>query len=476
MKKTLVSVLTTALAVGVASTTFAASNPFSDVPADHWSYDAVTQLAQDGVINGYGDGTFRGDKNITRYEMAQMVAKAMAKSDVSAKDKALIDKLAAEFSDELNNLGVRVANLEKHADMVKWEGLAEYTYTDTKVVGGSDNINGTGISGHHKNYELVFRLEPTAEVNEHWNIHARMDGNYALNKDEQTSNGVELKRAWAEGQYGDFNVKLGKLPNSINLLSITDDPYSGAEVSYGKDLKVTAAYGRLSGDSIMDRFKKYGDRVADRFGATYSFNGQTPYYGVAVQYDKEDAPLSGGIAWQRTDIEDVGLTVNGNNIGTVGQGLNVLNALGINGLNVNSKNDIWSLNAKYKFADKAYFKAEYARSNMDLEVPNTDLDSQKTAYSFQLGYGEAKKEEPGSWGAYIAYRRLGFAAAPWSTYDDALMSGQKGWEIGAEYTFAQNIVGFLKYGRGSDMLVSDLNANGIDDDCSKLFGRVDFFF
>ena len=128
MKKTLVSALTTALVVGAASTTFAAANPFSDVPADHWAYDAVSQLAADGVIEGYGDTTFRGNQNITRYEMAQMIAKAMAKSDVSAADKALIDKLAAEFSDELNNLCVRVSNLERNADMVKWNGKAEYTY------------------------------------------------------------------------------------------------------------------------------------------------------------------------------------------------------------------------------------------------------------------------------------------------------------------------------------------------------------
>ena len=40
MKKTLVSALTAALVVGAASTTFAAANPFSDVPADHWAYDA----------------------------------------------------------------------------------------------------------------------------------------------------------------------------------------------------------------------------------------------------------------------------------------------------------------------------------------------------------------------------------------------------------------------------------------------------
>ena len=66
MKKTLVSALTTALVVGAASTTFAAANPFSDVPRDHWAYDAVTQLAADGVIEGYGDGTYRGDRTITR--------------------------------------------------------------------------------------------------------------------------------------------------------------------------------------------------------------------------------------------------------------------------------------------------------------------------------------------------------------------------------------------------------------------------
>jgi len=42
MKKTLVSALSAALVIGAASTTFAAANPFSDVPRDHWAYDAVT--------------------------------------------------------------------------------------------------------------------------------------------------------------------------------------------------------------------------------------------------------------------------------------------------------------------------------------------------------------------------------------------------------------------------------------------------
>ena len=153
MKKTLVSALATALVVGAASTTFAAANPFSDVPRDHWAYDAVTQLAADGVVEGYGDGTFRGDRNITRYEMAQMVAKAMAKGDMSASDRALVDRLAAEFADELNNLGVRVSNLERNADMVKWNGKLRYTYTSDRKE-GERRENGN---------ELLFRLEPTAQ-------------------------------------------------------------------------------------------------------------------------------------------------------------------------------------------------------------------------------------------------------------------------------------------------------------------------
>ncbi|MBQ9480482.1 MAG: S-layer homology domain-containing protein, partial [Selenomonadaceae bacterium] len=62
MKKKLLSALA-AIAIGSMSTALAAANPFSDVPKDHWAYDAVTQLAADGVIEGYGDGTFLGNRN-----------------------------------------------------------------------------------------------------------------------------------------------------------------------------------------------------------------------------------------------------------------------------------------------------------------------------------------------------------------------------------------------------------------------------
>ena len=74
MKKSLV--LAMAMALGVTASAYAA-NPFSDVPAGHWAYDSVNKLASAGIVDGYGNGTFGGDRLMTRYEMAQIVAKAM---------------------------------------------------------------------------------------------------------------------------------------------------------------------------------------------------------------------------------------------------------------------------------------------------------------------------------------------------------------------------------------------------------------
>ena len=104
------AIITALLSTTVAGTALAASNPFSDVPKDSWAYDAVAQLAADGVIDGYPDGTFQGQNTMTRYEMAQIVARAMTKTDLDKADKATVDKLASEFAEELDNLGVRVAD------------------------------------------------------------------------------------------------------------------------------------------------------------------------------------------------------------------------------------------------------------------------------------------------------------------------------------------------------------------------------
>ena len=447
MKKTLVSALTTALVVGAASTTFAAANPFSDVPADHWAYDAVSQLAADGVIEGYGDTTFRGNQNITRYEMAQMIAKAMAKTDVSAADKALIDKLAAEFSDELNNLGVRVSNLERNADMVKWNGKIEYTYTSTRHdFDKSKDENGFDSKKNKDN--LLFRLEPSAEVNNHWHVNARLDAATQMNYDKATpdtdEDNVKLKRVWAQGDYDNFQVKLGKMELYTNETGLVfDDEFSGAQVKFGNKLKTTLFAGRLDLDD--QPLVSYADNVFDTSIHTDTANIQ----GINLDYGTGKFFAGAGYYHLNSDAfrvlgkEIVGTTYNYGKIS-------------------DDDANIWSVTAGYQFDRSSKLWGAYAQ--------NTEADNFDNSWQAQYNYKGAEAANKGTWGAYVAYRKLaGYTSIMPTT--DGVGYNQKGWEVGTNYTLFKNVVATAKYFKGKDLAP----VNG-DRDASKLFGRVEFFF
>ncbi|WP_419576628.1 S-layer homology domain-containing protein, partial [Phascolarctobacterium succinatutens] len=242
MKKSLV--LAMAMALGVTASAYAA-NPFSDVPAGHWAYDSINKLAAAGVIEGYGDSTFGGDKLMTRYEMAQIVAKAMAKG-------ANVDKLAAEFADELDNLGVRVANLEKKADNVKITGQIRYEYADRDGAFG-DNVA--------KN-RLRTRLFVNGAVNDDWTYTARLqnDQNLANNKGDETTS---LNQAYVTGRVGGLAVVAGKAPLTLVDGNLYDDTAEFVSVSYGKDVKLTAYAGQPT-DYGFDNF--YGASLSGKVG------------------------------------------------------------------------------------------------------------------------------------------------------------------------------------------------------------------
>ena len=443
MKKTLVSALTTALVVGAASTTFAAANPFSDVPADHWAYDAVSQLAADGVIEGYGDTTFRGNQNITRYEMAQMIAKAMAKTDVSAADKALIDKLAAEFSDELNNLGVRVSNLERNADMVKWNGKAEYTYKSNR-----DKDATKSADRKSNDDQLLFRLEPTAEVNANWHVHARLDASTDLQKDSDDVDGnhggsqdtdVTLKRVWAQGNYGNFQTKLGKFAQ-IDDDSIFDTTFSGAEVKFGNKVTFTAGAGRLDADDYVTTHETVAEdadgkaiKVVDDDAANYQYAG----LGYA------DGKFVGGVDYHHLNADNFQYRLDTK----------------AEKYQKDDNANIWLAKAAYQFDKTNGLTGFYAN--------NTSADDFDNAWSAEYDYKGAQKENKGTWGAWAAYRYLGQNTALFSTYD-AILAGQKGWEVGANYAPFKNVVATLRYGNGKSLLENH--------DVENLFGRVEVFF
>ena len=106
----------------------ASFTPFPDVPSNHWAYEAIASLEKAGYIRGYGDGTYKGQRPLTRYEAAVLVNKAVQSiKDALATNQAVdqnsleqIAKLQTAFSSELQDLQTRVARLERStADLQK---------------------------------------------------------------------------------------------------------------------------------------------------------------------------------------------------------------------------------------------------------------------------------------------------------------------------------------------------------------------
>ena len=221
MKKSLV--LAMAMALGVTASAYAA-NPFSDVPAGHWAYDSISKLAAAGVIEGYGDDTFRGDRLMTRYEMAQIVAKAMAKG-------ANVDKLAAEFADELDKLNVRVAALEKKSDNVKITGQFRYHYASIR-----------GAQKDHQQ-ELRSRIWFTGKVNDSW-TYTGMLQNVQTIGDNAGNEQTNFQRAYVDGRIGGVKVRAGRHDFQLVDANLYDTRMDGIKISYGDKFKVGAYYGK----------------------------------------------------------------------------------------------------------------------------------------------------------------------------------------------------------------------------------------
>ena len=426
-KKTLVSAITAALVVGAASTTFAAANPFSDVPADSWAYDAVTTLAADGVIDGYPDGTYKGQNTMTRYEMAQIVARAMAKTDLEKADKALVDKLAAEFAEELDNLGVRVADLEKKSDNVKWGGELRYRYYDI------DRDSKAGDETHNK---VLFRLEPKAYIgNSGWTANARLDYEMNLSTDEN-NDGVVVDRAYVEGPLFGATVTAGRTPVFTAQGLLFDDRISGGTVAFGSDeFKTTLAAGRYSED----------DHSVDNKGNAKDITAE--YYGVQFDYTPND-----------------NLALNAGYTALTGIDAKNSNSQKIVAPFGGDKNDttanFWYAGGKYAFDKNVAFVGEYAQ--------NTDANDEDQAWTAELQYKGANPADAGSWGMYAGYRQIETFASIAPTYDDIIGAGYKGAVVGASYVPAENILATIQYFDGEETVSGQ--------DASKFFANVDFFF
>lgn len=183
---------------------------FGDVPAGHWAYEAVGKLAQAGLVDGYSDKTFKGDKTMSRYEFAFIVAKAMDKFETADEsNKKIIDKLSSEFASELNRLGARVAKVEaKTNTWVSGE-------TRFRFMGNSPEAGGKSLRGSDR-FDFRQRIKFNGTINDDISWMARIQasskwGNYN-NTGEGTNAAFDMLAVTAKNVIGIDKVRIGRFP------------------------------------------------------------------------------------------------------------------------------------------------------------------------------------------------------------------------------------------------------------------------
>ncbi|WP_075572480.1 S-layer homology domain-containing protein [Megasphaera coli] len=405
MKKKVLATLVATMAVG--ATAFAA-NPFVDVPADSWAYNSVVELANSGIIQGVDGVHFEGERNITRYEAAEIVAKAMAHEDrANAEQRALINKLADEFSDELNNLGVRVANLENRVGNVKLTGDANIHYQHQK-----------GNIENDASWEYAVHLLATATVNDRTKVNFGISTDDMSFADSNSASSGEDHKLYVDHANVDysagshFNFLVGRYDYQIgNGLGLQyGDTFDGAQMKYFTDhVALTAGYGKFKeGDN--EETTPGNDGYVNTWGDL--LNVKTAYVSLDGMWDK------------------VGAGVYYNNF--------------VDG-EAKAKNldHLFGGYLSFNFGKKWNLTGDYQRVTKDKE---TATNPDGNLWGAKLQYGAADPEEKGSWDVWVDYVKADKGAfygntANWR--DNGYLGyehGVKGWGVGFDYALAKNVV------------------------------------
>ncbi len=275
--------LKTTLAALFAATAFnvSAANPFADVDTSSWAYQAVSQLSDQGVVDGYPDGTFKGDKNVSRYELAQIIARLMAKEEsLNDSQRATVQKLSGEYAGELQSLGVRVKELEKKAG-----NLSNITEIRVQDIPRYDNVYKDNKSSHDE-LSLRVRLNTMANVNDRSTVYSQLETTMSMNGStpfapnrqdwssrestdaDKTRTGYgdgdfHMNRLWATYHFGPKQdtsklpfgpsknlIGIGQFPVKMGVTGYTyDGQFKGAFISFGdyrQGGRFTIAHGRAT--------------------------------------------------------------------------------------------------------------------------------------------------------------------------------------------------------------------------------------
>ena len=420
MKKILAIAAAAALTAGVSA--FAA-NPFSDVSPDDWAYQAVSDLSDQGVVEGYPDGTFKGERNITRYELAQIIARLMAKEDqLNAEQRATLDKLAGEYADELANLGVRVSNLEKKVGNLYWSGDARMRYQD-KTLDKADSWNGR------------IRINVRGQVNDSTYVQGRFDNE--MDFKDSASSDTTMDQLYVNHNFGkDFAVRLGRQPISFGdqagWLSNGHEGYDGVQAAYNNGkLSLTTGYGQFN--------NKYGDFSEPHYNKdkTVADNNDADFYFARGAYDFNFAKL--GVDYIAFQDKHGANYIDGD-------GDTVANKVDFKG----TKPELFGVNLNIPVQQFNVF-GEYWKNTT---APDALKD---TAWNAGLSYGAANWNKPGTWDLSVAYNSVGNAVylgdTGWQTNIlDAVYKADrlKFWNAMGDVTLAKNVQLHAEYAFAAD--------------------------
>ena len=411
MKKRLAAVFAATAVLGV--TTAFAANPFSDVTPQDWAYQSVAQLAAAGVINGYPDGTFKGQNNITRFEMAQMVAKAMAnESRANAEQQAMINRLADEFSTELNNLGVRVSNLENKIGNVKVTGDARLRYNEND--GGKSAFTYRG------------RVNFGAQVNDNTYANIRLttsnayDNSTMVQFQDGTSNDIGFDRMNVVHNFGKTtSLTVGRYGEFIGAGLMLDDAFDGAKLAYSTDkVNLSASYGSLTYFSSN----------------LYNTKNGTAY--TADTNAKMTILQASGKVLPSTTLGAIYIFNNGN------KDVNLTSQPFTN-------SDVYGFNLNTKVG-KTWVGGEYVNAK--------DYDN-GAAWVAGIGYGTYNQAKQGTWGAKVQYFNEDVNAPVYSsTWTQPYNVDYKAWAVTAQYALYNNVgLSAFYFFNGEDQQGNDLS-------------------
>lgn len=285
-----------------AAVTVSAANPFTDVSADDWAYQAVASLSDEGVIDGYPDGTFRGDKHVTRYEIAQIVARLMAKEDtLNASQKETLAKLSSQYANELKDLGVRIAELEK-----KRGATDLITELRVQSIDRYDDVFKGNVQKHNEISTRV-RLNTITPVNDRVHLYGQIETILDMNgKESYDVNRIDPKdksQTKLRTGYGDGDFHLNRLWTTYHFgpkQDTTNLPYGPSKnlIGIGQFPVKMGVTGYTYDGEVKGVFASFGDylkggRLTLAFGRATNIN--YAYTG----------PMMRGVALKNTEISDL---------------------------------------------------------------------------------------------------------------------------------------------------------------------------